>query len=154
MEEEKKTLAESQEKIDKCKGWAGILPGKVLFAVPPVYKDAYPDQPNKWPVFKFAPANGLDFNDDLDNPDLYKVREGRVLLESGAFRKNNLRRGLLDWKNRPDAHGDMIPCEKGPDGRLSDAAIASMPSVLQDWCLNVISSVAMVTKEESDGLKF
>lgn len=146
-------FAEAKDKIEMLKGWAGIQPGKPIFATPPAFKEAFPGQPEKWPVYKFKPADGIDFNEDLDDPELYQVDGGKVILNSGRFRMQKLRRGVLDWKGHVDADDVAIPCERDENG-LTEASLRSMSSTLQDWALNVIASADKVTREESDGLKF
>lgn len=154
MTEEKKVFKDSRTAVQRLQGFIGLLPDEPLFATPPIYKEVYPDDPTKWPKFKFRPTDGLEFNQDVDDESLYKIVEGRAIAIQGRFRMLRMKRGLLDWTNLKDQFGRDIPCPKDADGRITDDAIRAMKPDLQEWVLGVISDASGVTKEESDGLKF
>src|SRR6186997_2215981 len=122
MEEGKMVFAESKDKIEKLKGFIGLLPNEPLFATPPIYKEVYPNEPGKWPKFKFRPTDGLEFNQDVDDESLYKIIDGRAFAIQGRFRIQRLKRGLLDWSGFKDQFGNDIPCPKDPAGTISNEA--------------------------------
>jgi hypothetical protein len=152
MESEDKA-APKRDPLEVLKGFGGILPGKVIFATPPVYKEVYPNQPDKWPVYKIKPSDGLDFNENLDKQDWYRIEEGMVLPIPGKIRIDKFKKHLLDWKNHRDGD-EEIPFPRGQDGRITDAGIMAMKPALQIWILEVISEADLISKEESEGLKF
>ena len=49
MESEEKT-APKRDPLEVLKGFGGILPNKLVFATPPIYKEVYPEDPSKWRV--------------------------------------------------------------------------------------------------------
>ncbi len=152
MESIEKT-APKPNPLEVIKGFGGILPGKVVFCTPPAFKEAYPNQPDKWPVFKIKPSDGLDFNQSIYRHDWYRLEEGRVLPIPGKIRVDKLKAHVLDWKGHRDGDTE-IPCTKGPDGLLTDGAVSSLSPELQGWLLGVIADSNSISKEESDGLKF
>ena len=152
MESEEKA-APKRDPLEALKGFSGILPGKFIFATPPVFKEAYPNQPEKWPVYKFKPSDGLDFNNDLDSPDIYQVVGGEQRLAPGKIRIRKLKRGLKGAKNHRDGDTE-IPFTADAEGNATDDFLRSMSPDLQKWALGIIDGVDVVSKEESDGLKF
>lgn len=152
MESEDKT-APKRDPLEVLKGFGGILPNKVLFATPPIYKEVYPNQPDKWPVFKVKPSDGLDFNQDVDNPDLYKLVDGRAISVPGKLRLFKIKRSLKGWKNFKDGN-EEIPFKADEAGDANEETIRALKPDLQNWLLSIIADSDSVSKEESDGLKF
>lgn len=151
--EETKTAKDSKEILAELRGFTGILPEKFVFATPPIFKEAYPKEPEKWPVYKFKPSDGKDFNDDVDNPNIYRWENGRAIPYSGKFRVHKIKRGLKGAKNHR-AGDTEIPFTTDADGNVSDDFIRSLKPDLQNWMLGVISDSEAVSEEESEALKF
>jgi hypothetical protein len=147
--EENKVFAEEREKLQKLSDFCGIVPDQRIFATPPVFKRDLPDQSDRWPVFEFRPADGLDFNHDLDRKEIYDDAS-RVIL--GKIRILKLKRGCRNWKNFP--FGNPLPCPKDAEGNLTDQAVQMMSPELQNWALGIINGLETISSEESDGLKF
>lgn len=152
MESEEK-VAPKRDPLEVVKGFSGILPGKVVYATPPAFKEAFPNQPDKWPVYKVKPSDGLDFNNNMDKDDWFRIEGGRVLPLTGKIRVDKLKKHVLDWRKHRAGDAE-IPCTKGLDGLLDDVAISSLSPELQGWLLGVIADSESVSKEESEGLKF
>lgn len=152
MESEERT-APKRDPLEILKGFGGILPKKFIFATPPIYREVYPNQPEKWPVFKVKPADGLDFNHAIDRQDWYRVENGQILPIPGKVRVDKLKQGVKGWKNFRDGD-EEIPFIADADGNLTDEGIRSLKPELQAWLLGLINDSSAVTKEESDGLKF
>lgn len=150
MESEDKA-APKRDPLEVMRGFGGILPGKIIFATPPIFKEVYPEHPERWPVFKVKPSDGMDFNRDVDNPSLYSAESGRAV--PGKLRIHNLKRGVKGWKNFRDGE-DEIPFRTDENGDISDESITALRPELQNWLLQVIADSTLITKEESDGLKF
>lgn len=150
MEEEKRIYKTEAERIEALTGFAGIIPGEPLFVTPPIYREVYPDKPERWPRFKIKVQDGLDFNDGLNGLD-------GVRIEAGKSRVKRLRENVIDWSgftDRPDGLGNPIPCTKGADGNLDDKSIRAMKPELQAFLLECINGTRFVSREESEGLKF
>lgn len=145
--------APKRDPLEVLKGFGGILPGKFIYATPPIYKEVYPNDPSRWAVFKIKPADGLDFNEDVDNDSLYRVVDGKVLAIAGKVRSLKLKKGIKGWKGFKD--GDLsIPFLSDADGNLTDEGLRCLKPDLQNWLLSVISDSDQVTPSESEGLKF
>jgi hypothetical protein len=152
MESEDK-VAPKRDPLEVLKGFGGILPGKVIYATPPVYKEVYPNQPDKWPVYKIKPSDGLDFNNDVDNQEIYQFIDGRAVSIPGKLRIHKIKRCLKGWKNHRD--GDIeIPFPADAHGDITDEGIKALKPDLQNWLLSIISDSDAISKEESEGLKF
>ena len=154
--EEVKDLQKRQKAIEELRGFVGITPDRVVFATPEAFKIAYPNDRGKWPVFKIKPMDGLDFNAEIDDEALYRWDKElrRYLVISGAFRMARIRRCVLDWRNYMGPDGKEVPCQKGEDGKITEAAVRSLSGPTQLWLMEQIDAAASVTPEESDGLKF
>lgn len=152
MESEEKT-APKRDPLEVLKGFGGILPNKIIFATPPIYKEVYPNDPSKWPVYKVKPSDGMDFNQSIDRDDWYRIEGKKVIPIPGKVRIGILKSGVKGWKNHRD--GDVeIPFETDEDGNITDDCIRSLSPELQTWLLGMIADSNAVTKGESDGLKF
>lgn len=154
MEEEKRVFAEVKDKVEALKGWGGITPGKFVFATPQVFKDAYPDDRSKWPKFKFKPYDGIEFNEDIDNADIYTIVDGKPKTLTGKYRIHAMKQSLKDWADFRDDEGNLIPCAKDAEGGITDDAIRALSPAIQNWVMETIAKLDTVSKEESDGLKF
>jgi hypothetical protein len=152
MESEDKT-APKRDPLEVLKGFGGVLPNKFIFATPPIYKEVYPNDRSKWPVFKVKPSDGLDFNHSIDRDDWYKLVDGKVIPIPGKVRMDKLKAGVKGWTNFKDGE-EEIPFVPDTDGNLSDDGIRALKPELQGWLLGLIAGAESVSKEESDGLKF
>lgn len=152
MESEEKT-APKRDPLEVLKGFGGILPNKLIYATPPIYKEVYPKDTSKWPVYKIKPSDGLDFNGDVDNRDIYEIVDGRARPVSGKLRIHKLKRGLKGWKTHRDGDAEIpFPCDE--NGVITDDGIRALKPDLQNWLLDLIADSDAVSKEESEGLKF
>lgn len=154
--EEIKDLQKALDPIAQLRGFVGLTPGRAVFVTPPVFREAYPNNLEKWPKFKIKPLDGMDFNAEIDDDSMYHwdFQLKQYVTNPGRFRVMRIRNCLLDWKDYVDADGKPIPCTHGPDGKITDDAIRALPGPLQVWLTHQINAAASVTPEESDGLKF
>ena len=163
MEDENKTVDENKtaptkDPWDLVKSFAGILPDRVRYATPPIFKELYPGDKSMWPVLKFTPPTGLDYLHDLDQNDLYEVVGGKLRTKQGAWRSGQLRR-FVEWRNLRDRYtrdsiGMEVPCEKGADGLLTEKSLAALSPNLQEWAVKELDLVSELSDEEMEGLKF
>ena len=153
--EEKRVFAEEQARLAMLQGFVGLIPGRFKFVTPPAFKDAYPDQREKWPVFKLRQSDGLDFNQELDTESLYHFDEAKQkpVLNRGAFRLARLRACVAGWKNFRDDEGNEVEYRWSAGG-LADDCIRAMKPELQTWLLAQLDQLDGISKEESDALKF
>lgn len=148
--EEVKVFSEEETKLRALKGFFGILPDQVSFVSPPQFKEAFPDNPEKWPRFKIKAPSGLDWNDALDTT---AYSDGAYKPNSGKIRTLLLTRNLLDWTGYSDG-AKVIPCPK-KDGLIDPVeALRRLAPQMQEFLLGEIKRAAEITDTESDALKF
>lgn len=148
--EEVKVYTEEEKKLQALRGFFGILPDQVRFVSPPQFKEAYPDQPDKWPRFKIKAPTGLDWNDVLDTTG---YKDGAYLPNSGAIRTLLISKNLLDWSGYSDG-SKPIQCPK-LEGKIDTlSALKILSPSMQEWLKTEISRFAELDQLESDALKF
>lgn len=154
MEEEKRVFADSRAKLAKLKGFVGILPDKVVNHVPAVFREVYPDDKSKWPVYKIKPVDGIEFTRQLDDENNIEVDwdTKTLTVNKGKYKESLVRRQVKGWDNHTDIDGTVIPYTEEA-GQMSEACFRSLQAALIKDLEDAIDSASIVTKEESEGIK-
>jgi len=155
---------ESKENVKDIKAPEGnklaglVLYGEeeFLFWTPSEYREVYPEDRSKWPVFKIRSYNAEDEsaiielmiseNVDSKNATMFFVSDPRTT-------RLIVKRCLVGVKNLRDVNDKEVKLET-EDGLVSDKFISRLPFKLKNELKKVIMGSTEVTEEESASLKF
>ena len=136
----------NKEQADKLKKFLPFTATDFLY-VPEAFREAYPDDKDKWPVFTLKPKTGIQVAYLED--EMTVGADQQIHVNTGSIRIKTLETGIVNIKNWGDVKFKRDDITKKIDMKI----ISMMPADLQTELMNAITEKSELTEEELEGLK-
>ncbi len=143
----------SEEEKKKLKGFLGYTSEAYFLYTPKIYRQLFPEDKSKWPVFKLKGLNGIQVAKAQDQAGMYSVGSDQMQFTAGALRIKTLETNILGWKNLYDGEDKEI-IFKANGEKVHILCLEKLPAPLQIELHEVINERSVLTHEELEGLEF
>jgi len=143
----------SPEEIQKLKGYMGFSSEDSFLYTPKIYRAVFPENKDKWPVFKLRGLNGYQVAKAQDDVGVYSPGTDKMQFNTGAQRIKTIESNVLGWKNLFGMDGKEILFKQNGQ-KVHIQCIEKLPAPLQMELHEAINERSYLNHEELEGLEF
>lgn len=141
------------EEMEKLRGFLGFSSEDFFLYTPKKYRELFPTEKEKWPVFKLRGLNGVQVAKAQDEAGTYSPSKDTMSFNTGGQRIKVLESNILGWKNLYGMDGKEIVF-KSNGAKVHILCIEKLPAPLQIELHECINERSYLSYEELEGLEF
>lgn len=156
LDQDPNTVDVKKPKVNNLAGLVVYGDTEYLYWTPEGYKAEYPDNPEKWPVFKYRSYNAEDeavLVEIMLKQNVEPDNAIRYFLTDSQTKKIIIKRCLMDVINLKDANGKDVKIKRNKDG-VSENFLKRLPMKLMTELQAAIINSSRLSDEEQASLGF